>query len=184
MFTQSSPGWVGPDIQMAFVHVVPGLPGAVIQLPGVVRPLSRGWIRLASSDPLAKPLINANYLSAAADRDRLADAIELARTIYATKPLSNFVKQEIVPGPDVNGKEALRGFVTAAADSYHHQVGSCKMGLDYMAVVDPQLKVFGVEGLRVADASVMPQVPSGNCHAAIVMIAERGADMIKKDHGV
>ncbi|MDQ4069353.1 MAG: GMC family oxidoreductase N-terminal domain-containing protein [Actinomycetota bacterium] len=184
LFTQSSPGWVGPDIQVAFVHAVPGLPDAVVVLPGVVRPLSRGWIRLASSDPLAKPLINANYLGAAADRDRLADAVELARTIYATNPLSNFVKQEIVPGPDAAGKEALRGFVTAAADSYHHQAGSCKMGLDSMAVVDPQLKVFGVEGLRVADASVMPQVPSGNCHAAIVMIAERGADMIKVERGL
>jgi choline dehydrogenase len=71
------------------------------------------------------------------------------------------------------------------ADSYHHQVGSCKMGLDAMAVVDPaNLKVHGVEGVRVADASVMPVVPSGNCHAGIVMIAERGADMIKAEHGL
>jgi choline dehydrogenase len=96
--------------------------------------------------------------------------------------MSDFVKQEIVPGPDVDGPEALRGFVTAAADSYHHQSGSCKMGTDDMAVVDPDLKVRGVEGLRIADASVMPAVPSGNCHAAIVMIAERLSDMLKAQY--
>ena len=182
LFTKSNPDNVGPDIQIAFVHVVPGLPGAVVILPGVVQPKSRGTIRLASSDPTAYPLVNPNYLGDPSDRDRLADAIEIARQIYATKPLSDFLKQEIVPGPDVAGPEALRGFVGAAADSYHHQVGSCKMGSDDMAVVDPQLKVRGVEGLRIADASVIPVVPSGNCHAAIVMIAERLSDMLKADH--
>jgi choline dehydrogenase len=182
LFTKSNPDNVGPDIQVAFVHVVPGLPGAVVILPGVVQPKARGNIRLASADPTDLPLVNPNYLGDPADLDRLADGIELARKIFATKPMSDFVKQEIVPGPDCAGPEAVRGFVTAAADSYHHQAGSCRMGSDDMAVVDPQLKVRGVEGLRIADASVMPVVPSGNCHAAIVMIAERLSDMLKEEH--
>jgi len=94
------------------------------------------------------------------------------------------MKQELMPGPDVQGREALRTFAKQNADSYHHQVGSCKMGSDEMAVVDPQLRVYGTEGLRVADASAMPVVPSGNCHAGIVMIAERVSDLIKRTHGM
>jgi choline dehydrogenase len=184
LFTKSNPDNVGPDIQVAFVHIVPGLPGAVVILPGVVQPKSRGTIRLASADPMDLPLVNPNYLGDPADTDRLADGVELARKIFATEPMSKFVKQEIVPGPDVNGPDAIKGFVTAAADSYHHQAGSCRMGSDDLAVVDPQLKVRGVEGVRVADASVMPVVPSGNCHAAIVMIAERLSDMLKQEYGL
>jgi len=92
---------------------------------------------------------------------------------------------ELMPGPGVgNSDDDLNDFVRGNADSYHHQAGSCKMGLDELAVVDPELRVHGVEGLRVADASVMPAVPSGNCHAGIVMIAERCADMIKTTHGL
>lgn len=184
LFTRSNPDNVGPDIQVAFVHIVPGLPDAVVILPGVVQPKSRGTIRLASADPADLPLVNPNYLGDPTDVDRLVDGVELARKIFATEPMSNFVKQELAPGPDCAGPEAVRGFVTAAADSYHHQSGSCKMGSDDMAVVDPQLKVRGVEGLRIADASVMPVVPSGNCHAAIVMIAERLSDMLKEEHGL
>jgi choline dehydrogenase len=94
------------------------------------------------------------------------------------------VGQELLPGPEYKTDADLNEFVKKRADSYHHQSGSCKMGLDEMAVVDPQLRVYGVEGLRVADASVFPVVPSGNCHAGILMIGEKCADMIKKDHGL
>jgi choline dehydrogenase len=156
----------------------------VVILPGVVQPKSRGTIRLASADPGDLPLVNPNYLGDPADLERLADGVELARQIFATKPMSDFVKQELAPGPDCTGRDAIKGFVTAAADSYHHQSGSCKMGTDDFAVVDPQLKVRGVEGLRIADASVMPAVPSGNCHAAIVMIAERLSDMLKEQYSL
>ena len=100
--------------------------------------------------------------------------VRLAREIFATRAFSDWVGDELMPGPDVGSSDDdLNAFVTASADSYHHQAGSCKMGLDELAVVDPELRVHGVEGLRVADASVMPAVPSGNCHAGIVMIAER-----------
>jgi len=189
LFCQSEPGWVGPDLQIGFVHVPfniivgQGHPNSVSILPGVVRPMSRGWIRLASGKPLEKPLIHPNYLGAPSDLIRLTRAVEIAREIFATKAFSPWIKQELMPGPDVRGNEALREFVRRSADSYHHQAGSCKMGSDELSVVDPQLRVYGVEGLRIADASVMPQVPSGNCHAGIVMIAERVSDLIKSAHG-
>jgi choline dehydrogenase len=190
LFCKSDPTWIGPDLQLGFVHapfniiVGQGHPNSVSILPGLVRPFSRGWIRLASSDPLDKPLVNPNYLSVAADADRLLQAVKIAREIFATKAFSGWVKQEVMPGPDVIGDERLRGFVRQFADSYHHQAGSCKMGMDNLAVVDPSLQVYGVQGLRVADASVMPQVPSGNCHVGITMIGEKVSDLIKAANGL
>ena len=190
LFWKSQPGWVGPDLQLAFVHVPfdiiigQGHPNSISILPGVVRPLSRGWIRLASPDPMEKPLVNPNYLGVQADADRLAQGMQMARDIFAARAFSDWAGPELMPGPDVVGEADLKAFVRQKADSYHHQVGSCKMGLDEMAVVDPNLRVHGVEGLRVADASVMPTVTSGNCHTGIVMIGERAAAMIKSDHGL
>lgn len=190
LFCKSEPGWVGPDIQMGFVHVPFSIivgqnhPNSITILPGVVRPLSRGWIRLASANPLDKPLINPNYLGNHSDLVRLKDAVKLGREIFHTNAFSDWVGEELMPGPGVQTEDELLQFTKDNAASYHHQAGSCKMGLDDMAVVDPQLRVYGVEGLRVADASVTPTVPSGNCHAGIMMIAERGADLIKQAHGI
>ena len=190
LFCKSEPGWVGPDLQLGLVHVPfniivgQGHPNSVSILPGVVRPLSRGWIRLASNNPLDKPLINPNYLGVDADTQRLIKAVKLSREIFATEPLAGWCKEELMPGPEVQTEAELEAFVRNTADSYHHQAGSCKMGLDSMAVVDPQLRVYGVEGVRVADASVMPFVQSGNCHTAIAMIGEKVSDMIKETHGL
>jgi choline dehydrogenase len=190
LFCKSEPGWASPDLQIGFVHVpfdiITGQahPNAISILPGVVRPLSRGWIRLASKNPLDKPLVNPNYLSAEVDRERLVQGIKIARQIFGTRAFSSWIKQELMPGPTVHTDEQLNDFVRKHADSYHHQAGSCKMGMDDMAVVDPQLRVNGVEGLRVVDASVMPAVPSGNCHAGILMIAEKAADLIKEAYGL
>lgn len=190
LFCKSDPGWVGPDLQLGFVHVSFNIiigqshPNAVSILPGVVRPLSRGWIRLASKNPLDKPLVNPNYLSADADLERLVQGVKIARQIFATRAFSSWIRQELQPGVDVRSDEQLRTFVRASADSYHHQVGSCKMGLDDMAVVDPQLRVHSITGLRIADASVMPVVPSGNCHTGILMIAEKAADLIKQAYSL
>lgn len=184
LFYKSEPGWPAPDIQMAFVPWDPtqvaaaNPPSIMIMLPGLVRPLARGWVRLASADPLVKPLVNPNYVGCESDLQRLTGAVRMARRIYATQALGAFVQTEVAPGPGVSD-EHLVDYVRQAADSYHHQAGSCRMGMDSLAVVDPQLRVHGIEGLRVADASVMPAVPSGNCHAGIVMIAEKCADMIK-----
>ncbi|MEZ0067895.1 choline dehydrogenase [Streptacidiphilus sp. MAP12-20] len=185
LFLASRPGLPAPDLQIAFVHVpfdvIVGQshPNTVSILPGVVRPVSRGWIRLAGRDPLAAPLINPNYFGDRWDLDRMVQAVELAREIFGTTAFSSLYKQELQPGPEVGDREALRAWVRRSAESYHHQAGSCRMGIDDLSVVDPELRVHGVEGLRVVDASVMPAVPSGNCHAAIVMIAERAADLIK-----
>ena len=184
LFYKSEPGWPCPDLQMAFVHgdptqvAVTGHPSVMIMLPGVVRPMSRGWVRLESPDPMVRPLVNANYLACESDLQRLTDGVRLSRRLYATRALSEWVQSEVLPGPGVPD-EALSDFVRHYADSYHHQAGSCRMGSDALAVVDPQLRVYGLQGLRVTDASIMPAVPSGNCHAGIVMVGEKAADMIK-----
>jgi choline dehydrogenase-like flavoprotein len=191
LFTKSDPGWPAPDLQIAFVHVPfniivgQGHPNSVSILPGVVRPLSRGWIRLGSADPLTPPLVNPNYLGVRADLDRLKQGVELAKEIFHTPAFSKVVQNQLMPSPEFgDSDEELTRFVRSTAESYHHQAGSCRMGLDEMAVVDPKLKVHGIDGLRVADASVMPAVPSGNCHAGIVMIAERLAAWLKSDYGM
>lgn len=184
LFTTSRPGLPAPDLQLAFVHVPFDIiigadhPNAVSILPGVIRPASRGWVRLASADPLAKPLVNPNYLADRSDLDRLVQGVRLARDIMRTEAFTKWCDRELSPGPGTDSDEELRAFVRATADSYHHQAGSCRMGTDDMSVVDPELRVHGIEGLRVADASVMPSVPSGNCHAAVCMIAERLADFV------
>jgi choline dehydrogenase len=186
LFYKSEPGWPGPDIQMAFVHGdprqvdQPDRQSVMVMLPGLVRPASRGWLRLASADPMAAPLIHPNYLACESDFQRLTDAVRMARRLYGTYALGAWVRAEVLPGPDYP-HERLGDYVRQFAESYHHQCGSCRMGLDAMAVVDPRLRVHGIDGLRVADASVMPAVPSGNCHAAIVMIGEKVADLIKAD---
>lgn len=190
LFLRSEPGWLAPDLQLAFVHVPfdPAVgqehPDAVSILPGVVRPLSRGWVRPASADPFARPLVNPNYLGDRSDLERLVQGVKLARELFGTAAFSPWVKSEVLPGPGVETREDLVRFVRATADSYHHQAGSARMGVDDLAVVDPRLRVHGIEGLRVADASVMPAVPSSNCHAAVLMIAERAAEFAREDaHG-
>ncbi|PYC86934.1 glucose-methanol-choline oxidoreductase [Streptomyces tateyamensis] len=190
LFANSQPGMIAPDLQLAFVHapfdIIIGQqhPNAVSILPGVVRPQSRGWIRLASADPLAKPLVHPNYLGDRSDLERMVQAVKLSRDIFGTSAFAGALKGELAPGPDVRTDAELTDYVRAHADSYHHQAGSCRMGIDDLSVVDPRLRVHGVAGLRVVDASVMPAVVSGNCHTAIVAIAERAADLIKEErHG-
>jgi choline dehydrogenase len=189
LFATSQPGLIAPDLQIAFVHVPFDIivgrdhPNAVSILPGVVRPASRGWIRLASSDPLAPPLVNPNYLGDSSDVARMVQATRMAREIFATKAFARELAGELKPGDQVQTGTELAAYLRATADSYHHQAGSCRIGTDDLSVVNPQLRVRGVSGLRVVDASVMPAVPSGNCHTAIVAIAERAADLILAAHG-
>jgi choline dehydrogenase len=181
-----------PDLQFNFVHlpfdVIVGQsnPNSVSLIPGLQKPKSRGWIRLASSDPLQKPLINPNYLSQDDDVTRMVTMTRMCREIFATKAFSKVLTgKELLPGPDYKAtNEDLLRFVRNRCDSYHHHAGSCRMGNDMMAVVDSQLKVHGLEGLRIMDASVMPEITTGNIHAPIIMIAEKGADMIRKEHGI
>jgi choline dehydrogenase len=190
LFCKSDPGLTVPDLQFNFVHlpfdIIVGQahPNSVSIIPGLQRPLSRGWLRLGSSDPLEKPQLNPNYLAEEADVRRMIQMVEISRQIYATQAFSTVLTRELLPGPSYASKEDLLRFVRERCDSYHHQVGSCKMGVDSLAVVDPSLHVYGVDGLRVADASVMPAVTTGNIHTPILMIAERCADFIKRDHGL
>ncbi|GAA2613937.1 GMC family oxidoreductase [Paractinoplanes durhamensis] len=186
LFALSEPGMIAPDLQLAFVHVPFDIivgqqyPNAVSILPGVVRPQSRGTIRLASTDPLEAPLIDPNYLGDQADVRRMVEAVKMSRDIFASVAFKAHLKSELLPGPKVQTDAEIEQFVRERADCYHHQAGSCRIGIDDLAVVDPELRVRGVDGVRVVDASVMPAVPSGNCHTAVVAIAERAADLINE----
>ncbi len=191
LFTGSEPGLTVPDLQFNFVHlpfdVIVGQsnPNSVSLIPGLQRPLSRGWVRLGSANPLDRPLLNPNYLAEEADVRRMVQMTRMSREIFGTKAFSKaFTGRELLPGPEYKTDKDLLRFVRNRCDSYHHQVGSCKMGRDSMAVVDPQLRVYGVEGLRVADASIMPAITTGNIHAPIIMIAEKASDMIKQANGL
>jgi choline dehydrogenase-like flavoprotein len=147
-------------------------------MAGMIRPLSRGAVTLSGADPTAPPLIDLAALACAADLEALAASVALCREIGAAPALAEWGARELYPGPDVGDAAALREYVRRTAITYHHQVGTCKMGRDEMAVVDPELRVHGIEGLRVADASVMPTVTSGNTNAPAIMIGERAADFV------
>jgi choline dehydrogenase len=183
LFWRSRPGLPAPDTQPIHFNVplyepwMEGPENGFSLMAGMIRPLSRGSVRLASADPAAVPLIDLGALACEADLEALAASLELCREIGAAPPLREWGAREIYPGPEVDSPAALREYVRETAVTYHHQVGSCRMGRDEMAVVDPRLRVHGVEGLRVADASVMPAVTSGNTAAPATMIGERLAEL-------
>ena len=186
LFAHSRAGLVGPDIQPLFFHIpayleeagMAGPPDGFTLMGGVVRPASRGSLRLASANPEAEPLIDPAYMSREADLDAMVVALELCREIGRQHSLAEWQPSELYPGEAVRAREDIRDYIRRTAITYHHQVGTCSMGLDEAAVVDPELRVYGVEGLRVADASVMPAVTSGNTHAPTVMIGERAAELV------
>ena len=144
-----------------------------------MRPRSRGTVRLASDDPHAAPLIDPNYWADPYDREMSLRGLRLAREIMAQKALKPFIKSEHLPGPGLKTDEELFNYACASAKTDHHPAGTCKMGHDAMSVVTPDLKMRGLEGLRICDASIMPTVVTGNTNAATIMIAEKAADMIK-----
>jgi choline dehydrogenase-like flavoprotein len=146
-----------------------------------LRPLSRGHVRITSPDPAAHPEIRPNYLSAEEDRQVAADSIRLTRRIVAQPALKKYSPEEFRPGADVDGDENLARAAGDIGTTIFHPVGTCRMGSDDGAVVDPRLRVAGIDGLRVADASVMPTITSGNTNAPTLMIAEKAAAMIKED---
>ncbi len=159
------------------LHPFPGITMSVCNL----RPDSRGTVRPASPDPADKPRIAPRYLTAETDRQVAADAIRLTRRIMAARALAPHAPEELKPGPAFQSPEEL---VRAAGDigtTIFHPVGTCRMGVDEGAVVDPRLTVRGLSGLRVVDASVMPTITSGNTNSPVVMIAEKAADMMVED---
>jgi choline dehydrogenase len=145
-----------------------------------MRPRSRGTIRLASNDPNAAPLIDPNYWSDPYDRDMSLKGLRLAREIMQQAALKPFLMAERLPGPDKMSDAELIDYACKNAKTDHHPVGTCRMGHDENAVVTPDLKLRGFEGLRVCDASIMPNITTGNTNAPTIMIAEKAADMISK----
>jgi choline dehydrogenase len=185
-FVSTREGLAAPDIQMHFMPLVGAPHGREKMGPQhgyqihvcQVRPESRGTIRLASSDPRAAPLIDANYLSAPEDVDTIVKGIEIARRIGASAAFAPFRGAEIWPGPAAATRESLVEAVRQWGETIYHPVGTCRMGADAEAVLDGELRVRGVSGLRVVDASVMPYLVSGNTNAPTIMIAEKASDLI------
>ena len=185
-FVATREGLAAPDIQLHFMPVISSPHGRdslaaqhgyqihVCQL----RPESRGTIRLASNDALAAPLIDPNYLDRAEDVDTLAKGVAIARRIGAAAAFDAYRGQEVWPGDGVQSREALVAAMRDWGETIYHPVGSCRMGADDGAVVDGALRVRGVSGLRVVDASVMPFLVSGNTNAPTIMIAEKASDLI------
>ena len=190
-FVEGLPGAGHPDLQINFrplsFDFLPSGQLAIGKTPCVtasvcyLRPQSRGRITLQSADPAAAPLIHANYLEAEADRQAMVAGLRWIRRIFTSEPLRSRVVAEELPGPDCLSDDALLGFVRSMAQSMYHPVGTARMGRDAGAVVDERLRVRGVDGLRVIDASVMPLIPSGNTNAPTIMVAEKGADLVKAD---
>jgi choline dehydrogenase len=190
LFTRLMPGAATPDIQFHFATVSAEVAGgpphpwsgctfSVCQL----RPESRGSIHAASADPMQAPAIRANYLSAAIDRHYAIEAQRYARRLAATHALRPLLAGEYRPGPGAASDEALLESARRYGQTIFHPSGTCRMGRDPAAVVDPALRVHGVAGLRVADASIMPTLVSGNTHAPVVMIAEKAAALVLADRG-
>jgi pyridoxine 4-oxidase len=146
---------------------------------GFTHPRSRGTITLASADPGAAPLIDPNYLAEPYDRDAYLDALEAARMIGGARALSDWRRDEYLPGPSIASQSDKRAFLEKAAFTHHHPVGTCRMGSDAEAVTGSDLKVRGLEGLYVCDGSVIPSITTGPVNAAIVAIAERASDLLR-----
>ena len=177
-----------PDIQFHFLpvqvvnHGRTLLDGHGVTLHACcLRPESRGEIRLGSSDPLAAPLIDPNYLASGYDLKILIDGIRQARAILSTPAFKPYLGPERFPGGPQQSDGQLEDFIRTTAETEYHPVGTCKMGSDALAVVDERLRLRGIEGLRVIDASIMPTLVSGNTNAPTIMIAEKGAAMVLED---
>jgi len=187
LFWRSRPGLAAPDLQPIHFMVpmyepwMEGPDNGFTLLGGMVRPVSRGTLRLTGPAPEDPVALDPNILAFEADLESLVAAVELCRRIGAAPALRAWGAQERYPGPSVDTTDAVRQYVRETAITYHHQVGTCKMGTDAAAVVDPRLRVHGLEGLRVADASVMPSVTTGNTNAPSIMIGERAADFLLAD---
>jgi choline dehydrogenase-like flavoprotein len=188
-FVRTRPGLDSPDMQF---HMAPASydsaqkrllerdPGMTVVI-GQCRPDSRGSIHIKSATPGAEPAIRPNFLSAQTDRDCAVAGMQIARKIMQHPKIAQYVAFENHPGDKVQSYDEWLDFARRTGQTTYHVIGTCKMGSDPMAVVDDRLRVHGIAGLRVIDASVMPTVTSGNTNAPTIMIAEKGADMIKQD---
>jgi choline dehydrogenase len=146
-----------------------------------MRPESKGQIHITSADPGQPPAINFNFLSSPPDAELTVKAIRIARAIMTAPAMAPLQVSEVAPGRDRTTDDEIIDWVKSAAEPTYHPVGTCKMGADPMAVVDARLRVHGIDGLRVADASIMPTLTSGNTNAPSIMIGEKAADMVLRD---
>jgi choline dehydrogenase-like flavoprotein len=185
-FVRSRPGLPAPDLQLHFApayfvnHGFDEFDGHAVTLgPVLISPRSRGSLTLRSADPADKPRILTNTLAEREDLDALVAGIRVAREILAAQPLAEVSRRELLPGVAADSDDELAARVRAGVELLYHPVGTCRMGTGEDAVVDEQLRVCGVEGLRVVDASVFPLIPGGNTNAPTVMVAERAADLIR-----
>jgi choline dehydrogenase len=187
-FFKTNPRLATPDVQIHFLpfstdkmgeklHSFSGFSASVCQL----RPESRGSLRIRSADPAAPPEIRINYLSTEVDRTANVEGLKILRQILHAPALSPFVLEEVDPGAGVSTDQELLNYCRARGSTIYHPASTCRMGSDPQAVVDQRLRLRGIERLRVVDASIMPDLVSGNTNAAIIMIAEKAADMILED---
>ncbi|MFF7214816.1 GMC family oxidoreductase [Streptomyces sp. NPDC008238] len=146
---------------------------------GLMTPASRGHVRLASADPDRQPLVHPNLLGDPGDLDQMLRGLDAAREVGSASALAGLRDREVYPGPDVVTDAERRHYIRSTATSYTHLVGTCRIGTGALAVVDPELRVRGVDNLRIADASVMPSVPSANTNPAVFAIAERAVDLVR-----
>jgi choline dehydrogenase len=189
-FFKTDPAMATPDVQFHFIlfsadavgqklHPWPGFLASVCQL----RPESRGFVRIKSADPSQAPAIQPRYMTAQADRDCMVAGMQLLRRVMGQPAIRRTIDAELTPGPKVASDAELLDFARAKGTTVFHPTSTCRMGSDVTAVVDERLRVHGFAGLRVADASIMPTVVSGNTNAACVMIGEKASDMILADAG-
>lgn len=188
-FIKTRPDLQRPDAQYFFVHAsyanaaerildrAPGMTIGVTQL----RPESVGSVHAGSADPLAAPVIRPNFLDAPVDRECLVEAMKIARRIVGRPALQHYISHEMSPGDSVRDDADWLDFARRNGQTIYHPIGTCRMGEDPNAVVDSRLRVRGVPGLRIIDASVMPSMVSGNIQAAVMMVAEKGADLVRED---
>jgi choline dehydrogenase len=187
-FFKTNPRLATPDIQIHFLpfstdkmgeklHPFSAFSASVCQL----RPESRGSLRIKSADPAVPPEIRINYLATETDRTANVEGLKILRKILKAPALSSYVTEEVDPGAKVSSDEELLNFCRQRGSTVYHPTSTCRMGNDPLAVVDQRLRVRGIEGLRVVDASVMPDLVSGNTNAAVIMIAEKASDMILED---
>jgi choline dehydrogenase len=197
VFCRSRPDLAGPDIQF---HILPATmdatkltteqkmvletePGLTIA-PCQLRPESRGHIRIRSPDPAAHPAITANYLSNAFDQQVVMAGLRWGRSIAERPELARFIDHELMPGPSVQSDAELLAYAREFGTTIYHPVGTCAMGRGGGAVVDPELRVHGLDRLRIVDASIMPRIVSGNTNAPTIMIAEKASDLIRGRTGL
>ena len=189
VFCRSSPEKASPDLQLLFTPASydPTKFGALERQDGMtvavcpVRPDSRGTIMARTSDPATAPLITPNYLSDPADERVLLAGMRFTRDIFAAPAISQYSVEETLPGGGVRSDDEMIDYARRFGNTIYHPVGTCRMGQGPSAVVDDQLRVHGIAGLRVIDASIMPTLTTGNTNAPTIMIGEKGAAMIRAD---